>query len=1100
MNSLPIRFVSFCKKIDQHLLFILSLILVVFIPLFPKIPLFDALPGYIVKIRIEDFLVGLTLVVWMRDVVRKKAQWNTSFFWFVIAYACSGILSIILATTLTATVPVEVLHIGKSGLHYFRYLEYFLLFFFVTSAIRHKIHTYILFAAMVVTLIGVVGYGMGQKYARFPVYSTMNREYSKGEKLYLQEGARPQSTFAGHYDLAAYLVIVLPLLFSVGIGFIISPGKKRVQQYVVAGIIFVSHAAGFFMLVLSGSKIALLGYLIGMGVVAILHLYRIQNVRIRFLWAGTFTAGAIVGAVILWFILPDQTRKNVLSLFHKPAQQGQVTPVDLIGDGYEMKRVATKSADGTTTYIDVRTKSTWSPNAIKYGLSMGIRLDTLWPQALLGFARNPLTGSGYGVLSSLDSHAFSEADSTDNNFLRTLGETGIIGFITFYGVIFFILYRAKLQITSTDKLGSFSAIGIIGATVGLLITAIYLDIFAASKVAFTFYAAAGLALQSGRGAQTDVGNRKESDALKKFLQKHAWIIGTLIFSFVLLHQNPFLYASPVKDIQDATGGLQEITSARCFIKTNSFSLCRNSDLPGMTHISPVAILLVPWLSIFTTVSVFYYLTVLIILLSIFATYKFFVNSISGRMLAISVMSGVVLITALNIHTKPLTTITLIFICALFPTLVLMYTNISRFQNKIAKRFIGSILALFFVAQSIYSLTGNRLFDRFRSQVQNASIRAVELMNSYAHPTNSAKAYVISALNPYFIDLYTTNVFTPIPLSPDQAYGKQLERVWGLPDGNVVDLYKNIVSKKDLLFVSDYGTYANPEYSKRFQSLKQTYMLQYIVLGCNEQCNLYAVQEENGAPSPSVVSPFTSFTYPNATRSAIRRFAFIPNRYDYQENVLGPPYYTSDFASRMYTNIDSKQDVVFITGDAIHWQEQRYGDQLTSAYVNKMPYPVLYVSGNETHMPKKQYAGEFGYFFSGSNFFVMLPATTDSTMTNAQHIALYNALLVLEKHPEIQNLFIISYNLNWQIDTSTLTATDIIRRKIAEFPNIHTYVLTANHDPMFPTSDSWYYTKREENTNITFVAGLIANSAKDIYIQAEIGDNNSVTLTPKQFVH
>ena len=39
----------------------------------------------------------------------------------------------------------------------------------------------------------------------------MNREFSKGMRLYLSEYARVQSTFAGHYDLGAYLVVVLPL-------------------------------------------------------------------------------------------------------------------------------------------------------------------------------------------------------------------------------------------------------------------------------------------------------------------------------------------------------------------------------------------------------------------------------------------------------------------------------------------------------------------------------------------------------------------------------------------------------------------------------------------------------------------------------------------------------------------------------------------------------------------------------------------------------------------------------------------------------------------------------------------------------------------------
>ena len=57
-------------------------------------------------------------------------------------------------------------------------------------------------------------YGVGQKYLYWPVYSTMNREFSKGLQLYLTEHARVQSTFGGHYDYAAYLVIVLPVVMA----------------------------------------------------------------------------------------------------------------------------------------------------------------------------------------------------------------------------------------------------------------------------------------------------------------------------------------------------------------------------------------------------------------------------------------------------------------------------------------------------------------------------------------------------------------------------------------------------------------------------------------------------------------------------------------------------------------------------------------------------------------------------------------------------------------------------------------------------------------------------------------------------------------------
>ena len=60
----------------------------------------------------------------------------------------------------------------------------------------------------------VAVYGFGQKYLYWPAFSTMNREFSKGWVLYLTEHARVLSTFGGHYDLAAFIMMVLILLWS----------------------------------------------------------------------------------------------------------------------------------------------------------------------------------------------------------------------------------------------------------------------------------------------------------------------------------------------------------------------------------------------------------------------------------------------------------------------------------------------------------------------------------------------------------------------------------------------------------------------------------------------------------------------------------------------------------------------------------------------------------------------------------------------------------------------------------------------------------------------------------------------------------------------
>ena len=106
---------------------------------------------------------------------------------------------------------------------------------------------------------------------------------------------------------------------------------------------------------------------------------------------------------------------------------------------------------------------------------------------------NPLLGSGYATLTAEKIGIFTEAESTDNDYLRALGETGILGFLAFYGTIFLALRyawvnRRRLQ----DPLVYALIAGITTGTIGLLVNATYIDVFEASKVAFTFWALIGL--------------------------------------------------------------------------------------------------------------------------------------------------------------------------------------------------------------------------------------------------------------------------------------------------------------------------------------------------------------------------------------------------------------------------------------------------------------------------------------------------------------------------------------------------------------------------------------------------------------------------------
>lgn len=542
---------QFLNWLDQNILLILSGFLLAFIPLFPKIPLFDVIPGYIVRVRPEDILILFTGLIWLIQVLRKKITIETPLTKIVITYAIIGLLSTLSAVFITKTVPLEPLHVGKTLLHFFRYIEYFSLFFFIFTSIKTKKDLRLLTIIVLLTILAVGVYGVGQKYLYWPVYSTMNREFSKGIRLYLTEHARVQSTFGGHYDLAAYLVIVLPLVMALYYSI-----KKKAEKYFL-GVVFLT---GLWLLVVSASRSSFAAFLAAALVVIAVMAFNLKtwSKRIIYMLKKFLVLGLVVSTMMLafgddmydrflqsleaypevhhqyvafvgrtkWLVadyipkkigLKEETRKQLeqiqnFELAKKPEnalsteeaevlvasdqQPSQDKPSDVYVDVPDIKKVATISAEGNIEMIDTEVERTYSENAMKHGLSLAIRLDTLWPQAIRGFYTNPLLGSGYATLTKSTVGQFTEAESTDNNFLRTLGETGLLGFLAFYGaIVLAILTTVKIwKTTPENSIYRAIAVGFIAGTIGLLLNATYIDVFAASKVAFTYWSLAGLVL------------------------------------------------------------------------------------------------------------------------------------------------------------------------------------------------------------------------------------------------------------------------------------------------------------------------------------------------------------------------------------------------------------------------------------------------------------------------------------------------------------------------------------------------------------------------------------------------------------------------------
>jgi hypothetical protein len=516
-------------------LFLIACFLVVFIPLYPKIPLADVLPGYIVRVRLEDLLVAAAAAIYAAWWIRGKANPKRNpLFWLIIGYLGVGLVSGIAAVTVTGTIPPEGLHLAKWFLHWVRRAEYAFLVFLLADAVRTRKQLAAVAGLIVGVIIAAGVYGFGQKYYQWPVYSTMNREFAKGWRLVLTEHARVPSTFAGHYDLGAFLVLALPLTLMLIVA--VKPTGWR-----VAG--FLGYFIGYTLLILTASRASFIAYAAGT-IVLFGLLVKLKPWKRLLGWLLTITAFSAVlfltfgdlsgrfahvlnmagirGMIEDKVFRADKTKpKNYLTLTDQlalVADKTDIPPIrfreqrtvngEQIEDGslsgglppdvYEEvpDLVATVSATGEATFTAKPRQ--YSAAAFTYGLSSAIRFDVLWPRALAGWKKNLLLGSGYSTLSKAFLMDFTEAESTDNDYLRSLGETGILGFLTFFGTIVYLIYWLFVRRPAQTLMGRGFQLSVIAGTVGLLVNASYIDVFEASKVAFAFWALAGMGIAAGR--------------------------------------------------------------------------------------------------------------------------------------------------------------------------------------------------------------------------------------------------------------------------------------------------------------------------------------------------------------------------------------------------------------------------------------------------------------------------------------------------------------------------------------------------------------------------------------------------------------------------
>lgn len=494
--------------ISQHSMLLLTLFLFAFIPLYPKIPLIGITHTW-VYIRFDDVFIAAAVAIFFIQLVRRKVSINTPltvpifFFWIVGAISTLYAVLFIFPTLINVFPKIALFH-------YVRRIEYLAIFFVAFAAIKNKKDIKVVIAVLTVTLLAVVLYGMGQRFLGFPAFLTMNEEFAKGIPLRLSAAARIPSTFAGHYDLAAYLVMLIPIMGSLIFGF---------RNIFVKLILFVSAGAGLILLLMTASRTSFLVYLVTIAfmlllqkkkwliipvfIVSMLLLQEFQGLYQRF--GSTISTADVVydartGKAVGIAKKDESTgnKEDKKIVIEEVPSTGESLPQGSSYINIPNNQPTTKAPVTRITYKRTQLKNGTSSTeitnvegdfivkkALAYDVSFTTRFQGEWPRAFEAFKRNILFGSGYSSISL----------ATDGNYLRILGEVGLLGLISFFSIFVFIgIYAYKILPDVDSPVAKSFVLGVLAALMGLGLNAVLIDVFEASKVAYMLWLLVGVTL------------------------------------------------------------------------------------------------------------------------------------------------------------------------------------------------------------------------------------------------------------------------------------------------------------------------------------------------------------------------------------------------------------------------------------------------------------------------------------------------------------------------------------------------------------------------------------------------------------------------------
>ncbi|MBM4402396.1 MAG: hypothetical protein FJ044_04085 [Candidatus Cloacimonetes bacterium] len=470
-------------RLDLLLLPVLALIL-----LLPKFPLFGV-EGTYVNIRLEDFVVAALFGFWGLGVLLKKYDITRVFAWRpILGFLLYGFVITLLGIYVFKT--VEVPHLGL--IHFIRRIEYTLMYFVAGTVLKkEKLRDYVYFLLTIAAFTIIYGYFQWKDI--LPGVQTLSQSGKIGTYTDLNFVI---STFAAHYDFGAFLMLMMPITLA---AFFSSEAPrarpsaalaKGGKNWVKKGALLFLAFAIWWMAKLVYARAAYLSLIaattmflvLKKNLFALLPVFEIVQTFDRY-FAGRFSKYTYQFS---FKVMPQPAQKAQIT----ESASGRPTP-EVIKKIEEIKPTSMPSSfnQKLDTWVNLgseKLRHVFGRINLNLDPSGNIRLQ-VWQDVLAQTYYHFLWGGGY----------YSIGPGADNDYVRAIAEVGVIGLSIFLLILkdFALLMWRNFRKSQDIFLKNFS-LAVLCGLAGLLINAVFIDIFEASKIAFLFWFLMGIISKS----------------------------------------------------------------------------------------------------------------------------------------------------------------------------------------------------------------------------------------------------------------------------------------------------------------------------------------------------------------------------------------------------------------------------------------------------------------------------------------------------------------------------------------------------------------------------------------------------------------------------